>query len=123
MKEYPFRYHSLFRMCRTIQEAFNVSDKSFYGIDLDLILHFLVAIILYFILLFLMSPQKSLIILLLIIFLKELNDFYVFYYHMDIAPRYLLSSSIDIVSSSTGVFLIHFLIKFLKTKFQAQKET
>jgi len=113
MDDYPFRFHWLFKSCLALQKSMDVPDRFFLGIKLDLIVHFIVPLVLFLILAHIFTPKKALIVLLIIAFLKEFNDFYVYYCYQDIKLKYVFSGLRDLFSSILGIIFIYFLRKYV----------
>ena len=112
MEGYPLRYYFLFRVCRFIQDFMDVSSHEILGIKFDIVSHFLVPILLYLILSVFFTQKTSMLFILVLIFLKELNDFYVYYYHQDIQLKFILSNIRDLLISSAGILLCYLAVRF-----------
>ena len=112
MEGYPFRYYFLFKACRSIQGFMDVSAYEILGIKFDLIFHFLIPILLYLIISMFFTQKASLLFILVLIFLKELNDFYVYYYHQDIQLKFVLSNIKDLLISSAGIIFYYISVRF-----------
>ncbi len=121
MLSYPLRYDIVFKICRTIQNSMDGSKYYLLGINLDLIFHFVFPFLIYAILVKFLKPRKIFVIILCIILLKELNDFYIFYYYMDIQLKFVLSGLRDILISISGLLMIHYFIGWIKRRFGTKK--
>ena len=113
MDFYYFRNGLIFKFCRGVQKTLDVSKYDIWGIGLDRIFHLLLPIGIYFILIRWIKPKKVVITLFIFILLKELNDFYIYYYFKDIKARYVLSSFLDLLLSFVGVLFIHFIHRLI----------
>ncbi len=116
MNLYDFRNFEIFKITLFIQRSLDCSKNKIFGIPLDWIMHFLVPLLIYFLLCKVRMTKFALPITLLIIILKECNDFYIYYYYMDIKVRYLLSSLIDLCVSMLGLVSIHYAYHRLGNK-------